>query len=75
MSQYGETVSRKIILMMAWFNLLSLFLNGRRVPLETSDKIGSKTSPSADAIVWQFLSHLSRKEDPAVSSTRPPSMF
>ena len=45
MSQYGETVSRKIILMIAWFNMLSLFLNGCRVPLETSDKIGSKTSP------------------------------
>jgi hypothetical protein len=45
MSQYGETVSRKIILMIAWFNLLSLFLNGCRAPLETPDKIGSKTSP------------------------------
>lgn len=45
MSQYGETVSRKVILMIAWFNLLSLFLNGCRVPLETSDKIGGKTSP------------------------------
>jgi alkylhydroperoxidase family enzyme len=45
MSQYGETVSRKIILMIAWFNMLSLFLNGCRVPLETSDKIGGNTSP------------------------------
>ena len=42
---YGDTISRKIILMIAWFNLLSLFLNGCRVPLETTDKIGSKTSP------------------------------
>ena len=45
MSQYGETVTRKVILMIAWFNLLSLFLNGCRVPFETSDKIGDKTSP------------------------------
>ena len=42
---HGDTISRKIILIIAWFNLLSLFLNGCRVPLETIDKIGSKTSP------------------------------
>jgi len=42
---YGETISRKIVLMIGWFNLLSLFLNGCRVPLETADKIGTKTSP------------------------------
>ena len=29
----------------AWFSLLSLFLNGLRVPLETTDKIGDRTSP------------------------------
>lgn len=42
---YGEVISRKYIAMIAWFNLLSLFLNGCRVPLETTDKIGNKTSP------------------------------
>lgn len=42
---HGDTRSRKIILMIAWFSLLSLFLNGCRVPLETTDKIGSKKSP------------------------------
>ncbi len=45
LKRHGETVSRKIVLMIAWFNLLSLFLNGCRVPLETTDKIGTKTSP------------------------------
>ena len=45
LSEYGETVSRKLVLMIAWFNLLSRFLNGCRVPLETTDKIGTGTSP------------------------------
>jgi hypothetical protein len=41
LDRYGEAISRKIILMIGWFNLLSLFLNGCRVPLET---IGSAAS-------------------------------
>jgi alkylhydroperoxidase family enzyme len=45
LDKYGESISRKIILMIAWFNLLSRFLNGCRVPLETTDKIGTGTSP------------------------------
>jgi alkylhydroperoxidase/carboxymuconolactone decarboxylase family protein YurZ len=45
LDRYGESISRKIILMIAWFNLLSRFLNGCRVPLETTDKIGTGTSP------------------------------
>ena len=45
LDMYGETVSRKIVLMIGWFNMLSLFLNGCRVPLETSDKVGTRTSP------------------------------
>jgi alkylhydroperoxidase family enzyme len=49
LDKYGETVSRKIILMIAWFNLLSRFLNGCRVPLETTDKIGTGTSPLANS--------------------------
>ena len=48
LDKYGETVSRKIVLMIAWFNLLSRFLNGCRVPLETTDKIGTGTSPLAN---------------------------
>ncbi len=42
---HGEVITRKLILMIAWFNLLSLFLNGCRVPMEETDKIGSKKSP------------------------------
>ena len=45
LDKYGETISRKIVLMIGWFNMLSLFLNGCRVPLETTDKIGARTSP------------------------------
>ena len=45
LSHFGQTDCRKIILIISWFNLLSLFLNGCRVPLETIDKIGEKTSP------------------------------
>lgn len=48
LNKYGETVCRKIVLMIAWFNMLSLFLNGCRVPLETTDKIGTRTSPLAN---------------------------
>jgi len=42
---HGDTGARKLVLMIAWFNLLSLFLNGCRVPMETTDKIGGKRSP------------------------------
>ncbi len=42
---FGDVVTRKYIVTIAWFSMLSLFLNGTRVPLETSDKIGSRTSP------------------------------
>ena len=31
--------------MIGWFNMLSLFLNGCPVPLETTDKVGTRTSP------------------------------
>ena len=42
---YDDTTCRKLILVISWFNLLSRFLNACRVPLETTDKIGSGTSP------------------------------
>ena len=45
LNHHGTIMTRKIILTISWFNLLSRFLNGCRVPLETEDKIGSKTSP------------------------------
>lgn len=45
LDRYGDSLTRKLILIIAWFNLLSLFVNGCRVPLETIDKIGDGTSP------------------------------
>lgn len=42
---FGDVVTRKYIAMIGWFSMLSLFLNGTRVPMETTDKIGSRTSP------------------------------
>jgi alkylhydroperoxidase family enzyme len=42
---YDDVICRKFILIIAWFNLLARFLNGCRVPLETGDKLGSRTSP------------------------------
>ena len=45
LTTYGDVGTRKLILMIGWFNLLSRFLNGCRVPLEVSDKIGQGTSP------------------------------
>jgi len=45
LARYGETLTRKLILIICWFNLLSRFINGCRVPLETTDKIGVQVSP------------------------------
>jgi alkylhydroperoxidase family enzyme len=45
LKRYGNTVTRKLILIIAWFNLLSLFVNGCRVPPESIDKIGTRKSP------------------------------
>ena len=45
LDRYGDTTCRKIVLLIEWFNLLSRFLNGCRVPLEMTDKIGARTSP------------------------------
>jgi alkylhydroperoxidase family enzyme len=45
LAQYGETLTRKLILIISWFNLLSCFINGCRVPLEVTDKIGHKAAP------------------------------
>jgi alkylhydroperoxidase family enzyme len=42
---FGATVARKYIATIAWFGFLCLFVNGTRVPMETTDKIGKRTSP------------------------------
>ena len=45
LTRYGSECTRKIIMTISWFNMLARFLNGCRVPLETEDKIGTRTSP------------------------------
>jgi len=45
LKRHGELITRKLVLMIGWFNLLSIFLNGCRVPMEVTGKIGTKTSP------------------------------
>src|ERR1700739_160916 len=45
LDMFGTTTTRKYVATIAWFSLLSLFLNGTRVPMETADKIGQRTSP------------------------------
>jgi hypothetical protein len=42
---FGPEVTRKYIVTISWFSMLSLFLNATRTPLETTDKIGTRTSP------------------------------
>jgi alkylhydroperoxidase family enzyme len=43
--RYGKNVAAKLILAVGWFNLLSRFLNGTRVPLETGNAYEGRTSP------------------------------
>ena len=45
LARYGDVGARKLILAIGYFVLLAMFLNGCRVPLETTDKIGSSVSP------------------------------
>jgi len=42
---FDDVICRKFILIIAWFHLLARFLNSCRVPLETGDKLGNRTSP------------------------------
>ena len=42
---FGPVLTRKYSVTIAWFSMLSLFLNATRTPLETTDKIGRRTSP------------------------------
>lgn len=44
-AKYSDEICRKLIITIGWFNLLSRFLNACRVPLETEDKVGKRTSP------------------------------
>jgi alkylhydroperoxidase family enzyme len=42
---HGPRLASKYILAIAWFNLLSRFLNATRVPLEATGKLAGRTSP------------------------------
>ena len=42
---FGPVVTRKYIVTISWFSMLSLFLNATRVPLEITNKVGSRTGP------------------------------
>ena len=44
-SHYDDVICRKLVLIIGWFNLLARFLNGCRVPLESGDKLGTRSSP------------------------------
>ena len=45
LDRFGEVVTRKYIVTISWFSMLSLFLNASRMPLETTDKVGLRTGP------------------------------
>jgi 4-carboxymuconolactone decarboxylase len=45
LDRYGRNIAAKLILAIGWFNLLSRFLNGTRVPLETGNAYEGRTSP------------------------------
>jgi alkylhydroperoxidase family enzyme len=45
MAAHGPRLASKYILAVGWFNLLSRFLNGTRVPLESADKLKGRTAP------------------------------
>ena len=45
LARYDDTMCRKLILMISWFNLVNRFENGCRVPLERAEKIAHMSSP------------------------------
>lgn len=45
LDRHGPVLTRKYILSIAFFTMIGLWLNGCRVPLETTDKVGTNTSP------------------------------
>lgn len=45
LATYGDVLTRKYILSMAFFTMIGLCLNSNRVPLETTDKIGGNSTP------------------------------
>jgi hypothetical protein len=43
--RYGDVVAAKYVFTISWFNMLSRFLNGTSIPLETENKLAGKTLP------------------------------
>jgi len=46
-SKYDDTLCRKFVLMISWFNMVNRFENGCRVPSEPAEKIQGMKSPVA----------------------------
>jgi len=42
---FGDVLARKVVLVIAFFDMVSLFLNGCRVPMEKAEKVGNRTMP------------------------------
>ena len=47
LARYDAETSRKLVLMVCWFNLVNRFENGCRIPFDSPDKLGTMTSPQA----------------------------
>ena len=42
---FGDVLARKVVLMIAFYDMVSLFLNGCRVPMEQPERVGNWTTP------------------------------
>jgi hypothetical protein len=52
LATFGDVSTRKYILSISFFIFMGLWLNGCRVPLETTDKVGgtTTTNPAGSAV-------------------------
>ncbi|MGA9674628.1 MAG: carboxymuconolactone decarboxylase family protein [Mycobacterium sp.] len=55
LATFGEDSTRKHILSISFFVFMGLWLNGCRIPLETTDKVGAKTTNPAGTSVTDRL--------------------
>jgi alkylhydroperoxidase family enzyme len=44
-SHFDDVLARKVVLMIAFYDMVSLFLNGCRVPMEQPERVGNWTTP------------------------------
>ena len=56
---FGPKEASVLNRMVLWFNLLSRFLNGCRVPLETTDKIGTRDLATREQDAMSGFFHMS----------------